>query len=58
MEIDTSKLNKRGKGRPSLYTDEQVETIRKLHEKGYSQTSIGAATGIPQRTISTLLRRK
>lgn len=57
MNIDYAKLSTAKRGARPKYTKDQISTIKQLSAQGYNQTSIGAATGIPQRTISSLLRK-
>nr|WP_075519051.1 helix-turn-helix domain-containing protein [Moritella viscosa]SHO17733.1 Resolvase domain-containing protein [Moritella viscosa] len=58
MKIVHSKLNKRTVGRPQKYSNKEQQEIRNLYAQGYNQTSISAATGIPQRSISLIVNRK
>jgi hypothetical protein len=53
-------MNDRGRharvGPPKRYTLEDVERVKALRRDGLSQMRISALTGIPQTTISTMLR--
>lgn len=59
MNVDRSLLSKKKKTGPKpKYKKEDIKQLKALKAQGYSQVSISIATGIPQRTISTLLNKK
>ncbi|MEZ8138475.1 hypothetical protein ACED34_23490 [Vibrio splendidus] len=58
MEINRSLLSEKKKTGPKeKYTEEDIQQLKELKAQGYSQVSISKATGIPQRTVSTLLKK-
>jgi hypothetical protein len=58
MKIDHRLLSEKKKTGPKpKYTEGDIQQLKELKDQGYSQVSISKATGIPQRTVSTLLKK-
>ncbi|MCT8876667.1 hypothetical protein [Shewanella xiamenensis] len=59
MDINYDALQLAQKRGPKIkYTQEVIDQLKMLANKGYSQMSISNATGIPQRSVCMLLKRK